>query len=49
MCRRNSLWGCVLMSFGLGLLIGMCLKSGFWCNCGALMIICAGLFTLRRK
>ena len=49
MCRRNVFWGWVLIAFGLGLLFGMCLESGFWCSCGALLIICAGFFNLRRK
>ena len=49
MCRRNFFWGWVLIAFGLGLLFGMCLESGFWCSCGAMLIICAGFFNLRRK
>ena len=49
MCRRNIFWGWVLMSFGLGLLLGMCLEKGFWCSCGAILIMCAGFFTMRRK
>lgn len=29
MCRRNQLHGWILLAFGLGLLIGLCLESGF--------------------
>ncbi len=39
MCRRNQLCGAVLMAFGVGVLIGSCLESGFFCFClGAGMI-----------
>lgn len=27
MCRRNQLFGWILLSFGLGLLVGLCLES----------------------
>ena len=27
MCRRNQLFGWILLAFGLGLLIGLCLES----------------------
>ena len=33
MCRRNQMWGCCLIAFGLGLLIGLCLESSFICGC----------------
>lgn len=29
MCRRNQLFGWILLAFGLGLLIGLCLESCF--------------------
>ncbi len=29
MCRRNQLIGWILLSLGLGLLIGLCLEAGF--------------------
>jgi len=31
MCRKNQLCGCALITFGLGLLVGNCLESGFVC------------------
>ena len=49
MCRRNQLWGFILMAFGLGLLIGQCLESGFFCTCGAIIIIVVGFFALRQR
>ena len=30
MCRRNQVCGCVLIAFGFGLLVGLCLESGFF-------------------
>ena len=39
MCRRNHCWGLMLVAFGLGLLIGQCLESGFWCASGSIVII----------
>ena len=33
MCRRNQLFGWMLLAFGLGLLIGKCLESGFISSC----------------
>lgn len=29
MCRRNQVCGYALISFGFGLLVGLCLESGF--------------------
>lgn len=30
MCRRNQLLGWILLAFGLGLLIGLCLEARFF-------------------
>ena len=49
MCRRNHAWGMMLMAFGLGLLIGQCLKSGFWCSAGAIVIVGVGFSIIRQK
>ena len=49
MCRRNQMWGLILMAFGLGLLIGQCLEQGFWCSAGAMIIVAAGFSVLRQK
>jgi hypothetical protein len=47
MCRKNQLCGCALIAFGLGLLIGTFLESGFFCFLIGLGIVglgcwCAG-------
>ena len=42
MCRHNQLWGCTLMAFGLGVLIGLWLESGFFCVCFGLGLIFTG-------
>lgn len=31
MCRRNHLHGFCAAAFGLGLIVGSCIESGFWC------------------
>ena len=31
MYRKNQLWGFCISAFGLGLLIGCSMESGFWC------------------
>ena len=49
MCRRNQMWGLILMAFGLGLLIGQCLEKGFWCSLGSLVILCVGFSVMRQK
>lgn len=49
MCRRNQLWAFVLIAFGLGLLVGLCLSSGFVCCCLGIGAVVMGLFVLQRK
>lgn len=38
-----------MLGFGLGLLVGQCLESGFICTCGGLVLLTAGLCVLRKK
>lgn len=33
MCRRNQLLGWIMLAFGLGLLIGLCLETCFLSTC----------------
>ena len=40
MCRRNYLRGCCALAFGLGLMVGYCLESWFFCCCGGVALIC---------
>ncbi|MBQ3541771.1 MAG: hypothetical protein IJA45_01435 [Oscillospiraceae bacterium] len=49
MCRRNQLCGSALITFGLGLLVGNCLESGFFCFLMGLGIIFLGLWCIGKK
>ena len=49
MCRQNMLWGCILMSFGVGLLIGIWLEGGFLAHIFSFAIICVGCGVCKRK
>lgn len=49
MCRRNKMWGLILIAFGLGLLIGQCLERGFWCSAGSITILVVGISVMRQK
>ena len=40
---------CVMMGFGLGLLIGHCLESWFLCSCIGVAFLVLGCGGLRRK
>ena len=48
MCRHNQLWGCILIAFGLGILVGTWLEGGFFCSCFALGLAILGLCTMRK-
>jgi hypothetical protein len=49
MCRRNQLWGCVLLAFGFGVLVGTWLESGLFCHLFGLLAIFSGFAICRRK
>ena len=49
MCRRNQMWGLILIAFGLGLLIGQSLEMGFWCVSGSVVIIFVGFSVMRQR
>ena len=49
MCRKNQLSGFVLMTFGLGMLVGMCLESGFFCFLVSIIIIGLGVWCAWKK
>ena len=49
MCRRQYLLGCIMLGFGLGMLLGHCLESGFLCVCGGTVLVFFGLGSMRRK
>lgn len=49
MCRQNQLWGCVLMAFGLGVIIGILLQGGFFSGCFGFAMLILGFCVARRK
>ena len=49
MCRRNQLYGWILLSFGLGLLLGKCLEGGIIATFIGVAIVFAGLWVMRQK
>ena len=49
MCRKNQLWGCMLMAFGLGVLVGLWLEGGFFCHCFGFAGIIAGACMCRKR
>ena len=49
MCRNNQLVGCSLISFGLGILVGTILKSGFLCCLIGLGMLVLGFCILQKR
>ncbi len=49
MCRHQQLLGCVLMAFGLGVLIGTWWGGGFFCHLIGFALLCVGLGIARRR
>ena len=49
MCRRNQLWGCVLLAFGIGVLVGSWMESGLFCHLFGLFALFLGIAVCRKK
>ena len=49
MCRQNLLYGGCLLAFGVGVLLGAWMKSGFVCNLIGLGLIGLGFCILRKR
>ena len=49
MCRRNHLWGFSMIAFGLGLIVGLCLESGFFCSFLGVGLITLGFWCLGKR
>ena len=49
MCRRNQLWGCMLLAFGVGLLIGLWIECGFLAHCFGFALIVLGIGVAKKK
>jgi len=48
MRRQNLLWGGTVLAFGLGVLVGTWLKSGFVCHLVGIGLIFLGLSLMRK-
>ena len=48
MCRQNQMWGAAVLAFGLGVLIGTWLESGFFCHIFGFGLIFLGTGVMRR-
>ena len=49
MCRKTHLRGCLLLGFGIGLVVGYSLDSWVLCTCGGIGLVLFGLMVLRHK
>ena len=49
MCRQSQVLGFCLLAFGLGILIGACLESGFWCFTLGIGAIVFGFVHMQKK
>jgi hypothetical protein len=49
MCRRNQVCGFVLIALGFGVLVGLCLESGFFFSLLSLGVMGLGFWCLRHK
>ena len=49
MCRQSQLRGLCFLSFGIGLLTGCWIESGFWCCVLGVGIVAFGLLQLQKK
>lgn len=49
MCRKSHLRGWCAVCFGLGLMVGYCLESWFFCCCGGLGLMVLGVCFMGRK
>lgn len=48
MCRHNQLWGCALIAFGIGVLIGLWVEGGFLAHCLGFGVIVIGCSVMRK-
>lgn len=49
MCRHNQLWGCILIAFGFGILVGLWLESGFMVHCMGFGLMFFGCGVAKKK
>lgn len=49
MCRKTVMHGWCMVMLGLGAMIGHSVESWLVCTVGGLVLVCMGLFTVRKK
>lgn len=49
MHRKKYMWGYLCPAFGLGLLVGMWIESGFWAHCIGFGLLFYGVSQLCKK
>ncbi len=49
MCRKNQLCGSSLITFGVGILLGNWLSSGFLCFCMSFILVILGFWCAGKK
>lgn len=49
MCRQNQLLGCVVLAFGLGILVGLWLEGGFIAHCLGFGLIVLGCSVAKKN
>lgn len=49
MCRRNQLLGVAAMAFGVGLMVGGHLATGFWCGFAGFIFLAVGISLCAKK
>lgn len=49
MCRKKQMQGFCCLCFGLGLMVGYCLESWFFCSVGGAVLIVFGMMIARKK
>lgn len=49
MCRQHELWGWILIAFGIGVLFGIFLESGFLRYCIGIGAIALGISVMHKR
>lgn len=49
MCRYHQLWGCIVMAFGIGVLIGLWIEGGFLAHCFGFSLIIVGVAVAKKR
>lgn len=49
MCRKNQLFGVLVLGIGIGFVISCFFESGFFCCCSGLGLLVAGCVLLHKR